>query len=205
MSESNYPRKVKLGGMQSFIKVASDFDVIGLKRALISQPTLFGERKDRATYGGSPHGAMTDIWVRYNHPDNLKSGGLGVFNQEHDSVWYPVADRIPEVKPIVFRLMALVEGERLGGVLITKLPPGGRIAPHIDRGWHAGYYEKFYVPVQNGPGGVFGFDDGDLDAREGEVFWFRNDVPHWVNNDSKADRISMIVCIKSDKYKRFRE
>lgn len=87
----------------------------------------------------------------------------------------------------------------LGGILITRVPPGGEIKPHVDAGWHAGYFSKFYVAVQNEPGAVFGWDDGEIHAKTGEAYWFRNDVPHWVRNDSGADRIAMIVCIRTEK------
>jgi quercetin dioxygenase-like cupin family protein len=133
---------------------------------------------------------MSDIWVRYNDIKNLGEK----FNDEHDSVWYPVAKRIPEVFPIVFGIMSAVSGERLGGVLITKLPPGGKIERHTDHGWHARYYDKYYVGIQTG--GVFGFEDGDIRSNEGDVYWFDNSIPHWVINDSDKDRVSLIVCIK---------
>jgi len=139
------------------------------------------------------HRDMKDIWVRYNHVSNLGER----FNDVHDSVWYPIIEKIPEVLPIVFNLMAFVSGERLGGVLITKLPPKGKIARHIDEGWHAGYYEKFYVPIQNEKGSKFCWDDLEIEPKAGEVWQFDNSVPHWVENNSDADRIAMIVCIKT--------
>lgn len=190
--------------MPNFQQITSSIDVAPLTRALEAKPHLFGQRTERAKWYGSPHTQMSDIWVRYNDPKNLAGGNRAAFNAEHDSVWYPVIDQLPEIKPIAFQLMALAEGERLGGILITKIPPGGEIGVHVDTGWHAGYYEKFYVPVKNGMGAVFGFPDGVIQGREGCAYWFRNDVPHWVKNGSSQDRIAMIVCIKSDKYKGLR-
>jgi hypothetical protein len=178
--------------MNSFLKIAHGIDMLPLQLALQKKPHLWGQHGARKYAEASPHLAMTDIWVRYNHIDNLGPN----FNDEHDSVWYPAINDLPQVRPIVMGLMARVEGERLGGVLITKIPPGGSIAPHVDGGWHAGYYEKYYVAVKNDPGAVFGFPDGDIHANTGDVYWFRNDIPHWVNNDSSDERIAMIACIK---------
>lgn len=178
--------------MRNFMQIAAGLDMLPLQLALQRQPHLWGQHGARKYAEGTPHGGMTDIWARYNHIDNLGPK----FNDEHDSVWYPVINDLPQVRPIVFGLMARVEGERLGGVLITKVQPGGKIASHVDSGWHAGYYQKYYVAVKNHPGAVFGFEDGDIHAQTGDVYWFRNDVPHWVNNDSADDRIAMIVCIK---------
>lgn len=174
-----------------FSKLDGVLDVEPLAQRLIARPDLFGRRSTRAeTYA---HGGMTDIWVRYNAPENLGPR----FNDEHDSIWYPEAQEIPEVRPICMALMSAVWGERLGGVLITKLPPGGKIHPHVDGGWHARYYSKFYVPIVNDEGAVFGFPGGEIHAVPGEVWAFRNDVPHWVENASQRDRIAMIVCIRT--------
>lgn len=175
-----------------FSRVTDSLNVLPLQASLLRQPELFGRRGARSC---GPHLSMTDIWVRFRRFEDLTE--RSAFVTEHDSVWYPEAEAIPEIKPILFDLMRLVEGERLGGVLITKLPPGGRIAPHVDTGWHAGYYEKFFVPVQNEPGATFEWEDGVIAPRLGEVYWFRNDVSHWVENRSQADRISLIVCIRT--------
>jgi len=145
---------------------------------------------------------MTDIWVRYNDIEPYKNkGSLVGFNAEHDSVWYPVLKKLPSAKKIALDLMNKVEGERLGGILITKLPPGGKIAKHTDDGWHARYYDKFYVPVLTKPGGVFCFEDGEIDAKYGEAWWFNNAHNHWVENNTDSDRISMIICIRTEKFK----
>jgi hypothetical protein len=175
----------------NFYKLTDDLDVGPLERRLVGQPNLFGRRMARAD--SYAHGAMTDIWVRYNAPENQGPH----FNDEHDSVWYPESEEMPEVRPVCHALMWSVWGTRLGGVLITKLPPGGKIHSHVDGGWHAGYYKKFYVPIVNDEGAVFGFPEGEIHAKPGEVWAFRNDVPHWVNNDSQRDRIAMIVCIRT--------
>lgn len=179
--------------MQHYLQLASGIDVAPLCAALNAQPELFGQHKHRAEYAGSPHTAMSDIWVRYNAYENFGPA----FNDEHDSVWYPVIDHLPQIKPIVFELMAAVQGERLGGILITKIPPGGGIGPHIDGGWHAGYYDKFFVPIQSAQGALFRFPEGDIAAQPGDCYWFDNSVTHSVENNSTQDRIAMIVCIKT--------
>ncbi len=181
--------------VQNFLKIADGVNVIPLQLSLVRQPELFGRNRERGDSYDSPHSEMKDIWVRYNDRNNVVPG----VDTEHDSVWYPEYYKLPELRPIVFWLMNHVQGERLGGVLITKIPPGGKIAPHIDRGWHAGYYEKYFIPIQNDDGAVFGFEDGVIAPKLGEVYWFRNDNLHWVENNSSRDRIALIVCIRSHK------
>lgn len=153
-------------------------------------PELWGMHGLRkSTYA---HSGMTDIWVRYNDIKNLGPN----FNDEHESVWYLESDFLPNVKTLAFQLMYELEGTRLGGILITKLPPGGKINPHVDSGWHAGYYEKFYVALQNDEGSIFCWENETLKAQQGDVYWFRNDKVHWVENNSDMERISMIVCMR---------
>jgi quercetin dioxygenase-like cupin family protein len=180
-----------------FLKIAEGIDTLPLLLALHRQPWLWDQHPARRVAPGSPHAEMTDIWVRYGEAGGDDYSALA---GPHDSVWYPAAHALPQVRPIVFGLMARVEGERLGGILITRLPPGGRIAPHTDSGWHAGYYEKFYVALQNPPGAVFAWEQGAIHARTGDCWWFRNDLPHWVENHSNVDRIAMIVCIRAAKF-----
>lgn len=181
----------------NFCRIATDFDVKPLQERLVNHPELFGKYDFRGTAYNSPHTQMRDIWVRYNDiQPYLKRGDLTGFNDEHASSWYPVSFEMPEVFPLVIQVMERVQGKRLGGVLITKIPPGGGIAPHTDSGWHAEHYDKYYVPLLNRPGATFNFPDGAIAPTEGEVYWFRNDVPHWVINSSDSDRIAMIVCVE---------
>ena len=182
--------------------VCSDLDVTQLQKELLDNYDEFDKYNYRRTFPNSPHAEMRDIWARYNDVKPFEEkGDLKGFEAEHDSIWYPVIEKIPSVKNIVFDLMRKVDGERLGGILITKLPPNGHIARHTDAGWHAQYYDKFYVPVLNKEGSIFGFDDGVIEPELGQAWWFDNSNVHWVDNKTDSDRIAMIVCIRTEKYK----
>lgn len=181
----------------NFRLIANDFNVAPLRDRLCNNPDLFGLYDFRGSAYGSPHTQMRDIWVRYKDVrPHLEAGDMTGFCDEHEPMWYPVSFEMPEVFPVVTELMERVQAKRLGGVLITRVPPGGRIDPHVDHGWHAEYYDKYYVPILNNSGATFNFPDGAIAPKDGEVYWFRNDVPHWVINDSQTDRIAMIVCIE---------
>jgi len=175
-----------------FAKLDLTVDVEPLKQ-LLADDSLWGKYPLRKR---GPHIEMTDIWVRYNDiQPYLRSGDLTHINDEHDSIWYQTPT-VPFVKTIAHKIMAHVNGERLGGILITKLPPNGKIAKHIDGGWHAAYYEKYYVCVKDS-GSKFVFDSGNIEPKEGEIYWFDNSRPHGVENTDK-ERIAMIICIKID-------
>lgn len=182
--------------------VCKDLPVKQLQEELLANYDKFDKYDFRRTVPNSPHAEMQDIWVRYNDINPfLEKGSLEGFNCEHDSVWYPVIESFPSLKKVVFELMHAVDGERLGGILITKLPPGGKIASHTDAGWHAQYYDKFYIPILNAKGAIFGFDDGVIDPDLGDAWWFDNSNSHWVDNNTDSDRIAMIVCVRTEMFK----
>ena len=183
--------------------VCDNLDVLSLQTELLNNYDEF-DKINLRRLGNSPHAEMTDIWVRYNHIDNYHDdilNGTSKFNNEHDAVWYPVIDKIPSAKKVIFDLMSQVDGERLGGIFITKLNANGKIGKHTDNGWHAKYYDKFYVPVLNKEGAKFCFADGDINPQLGDAWWFDNSVVHWVENNTDSDRIAMIVCIRTEMFK----
>jgi len=185
--------------MKAYNKIHSDLDVSLARKEIGNNADLFGEfnaRKDASPVMAQ----MDDIWLRYGDiVEVTKTGDYSKIANEHDSIWLK---DLPECKKICFEIMKLVNGERLGGVLITRLPVGGEILTHTDAGWHADYYDKYYVPLENEKGSVFGFDEGDIEPDLGDVWAFDNSYNHWVKNNSNKERIAMIVCIKQEKYTR---
>lgn len=189
--------------MKHFVQLAEHIPVAALREQLTANPDLWGQHGHRKNYAGSPHAEMSDIWVRYkaiNSESDFRT------NDEHVPVWYPAWHRLPALKPILFGLMALTQAEMLGGVLITRIPPGQGIAPHVDRGWHVEFYDKIYVSVQSAPGAVFGCDaDGvveQLEPRPGQAWLFDNRLNHWVTNASDEDRITLIICVRTELFGR---
>jgi hypothetical protein len=193
--------------LKHFERVAEGIDVGPLMAQLAEHSKLWDQHSVRKTAPGTPHGQMSDIWVRYNDVAPFAaSGDYSRFNDAHVPVWYPAWHALPALRPIVFGLMEAMEGEMLGGVLITRIPPGMGIAPHADRGWHVEYYDKFYLSLQSAPGAVFGCEhDGvreELNPLPGELYLFDNRKLHWVENNSDQDRITLIICIRTERFGR---
>ncbi len=189
-----------------FTRVLANVDVDPIRHQLDRNPDLWDTNKSRRSGEGSPHARMSDIWVRYNAPERFDPANPRAFNDEHVPVWYPAWRSLTALRPIIFDLMALVEGEMLCGVLITRIPPGAGIAPHIDAGWHVAFTEKFYLSINSAPGADFVCAQGGtierLNPRTGEVWRFDNRTLHWVENNSAEDRITLIVCIRTDLFRR---
>lgn len=183
--------------MPSIQMLSSGFDVKPLKDQLAQNPGVWNRHTMRTTAYETPHLAVSDIWVRYNAWENFR-GDIQAFNAEHVSSWYPVIREIPAAWSLSRRVLRYVGGRRLGGVLITRIPPGGEVKPHIDMGWHAGFYEKFAVQVAGNDQQAFCFEDAELRPHPGDLYTFDNSRLHWVNNESDQERITLIICIRRD-------
>lgn len=163
-------------------------DIVPLKQALDEHPELWNQVRARTESPASPHHEVDDIWVRY--------APVGVSGETpHDSLWYWAADLLP-VKDIVYRLAYTLRADRIGGVLITRIPPGKSVKPHVDRTWHASFYRKFAVQVASAPQQAFCFKGVRHESVPGDVYEFDNSHCHWVTNDSDEERITMIVCLR---------
>lgn len=169
--------------------------LLQLKKA----PHLWDQFTERSSNYGSPHSGVSDIWVRYRDRAEFNGDWADFVEQPHDCVWYDASDDLPAVRDIAFELMRWVRGERLGGILITRVPPGGEVKPHVDGGFNAKSYDKFAVIVESAEGQGMYYEEGCMAGPPGSVFWFRNDVPHWVKNESAVDRITLIVCIQPER------
>lgn len=185
----------------NFLKVVEGVDISRVMAELEAAPHLWNEHSVRKEYAGTPHSRMSDIWVRYNAFENFK-GDLNAFNEEHIPVWYPAWYQLPSLHPIVHGLMTIAEGEMIGGVLITRVPPGEKILPHADKSWHVNYFSKFYLSLQSAPGSVFGCKHRGhtetIEPKTGECWLFDNRKVHWVENNSDRDRITCIICIRTE-------
>ncbi len=186
--------------MKNFLKIAEGVDVLPVLLGLQHHPELWDANTVRKASSDSPHLAMSDIWVRYNDDTECRrTGDYSKFNDAHDPIWYPAYYAIPQLRPIIFAALARVEGTRLGGVLITKIPPGGRIAPHVDKGWHVDHYNtKLYIVLQSNPLCINRVEDERVSMAAGEVWLFDNTKEHEVINDGNDDRITLIVCTRTE-------
>lgn len=158
---------------------------------LDAAPHLWNARRDRTASPESPHAEADDIWLRWL-PDGGKPGDRLRF--------LPAWWALPGLHDVVWGLMGWTRAVELGGLLLTRIPPGGRILPHSDAGgWHADMMDrKFYVPLRSGARCVNVFPEAEVNMRPGEVWEFRNDVVHSVENHDASERISLIVCMRTE-------
>lgn len=192
-----------------FLKVLAGIDVAPVLSQLDAHPELWNSQSLRKAAPGSPHSQMSDIWVRYNDPSRIDLANREAFNDEHIPVWYPAWKALPALRPLVLGLATEVQAEMIGGVLITRIPPGEGIAPHVDRGWHVDYYDKIYLSLRSAPGADFVCEHEGrierLNPHPGDVYLFDNRKRHWVENNSDEDRITLIICLRTEMFGRMVE
>jgi uncharacterized cupin superfamily protein len=94
--------------------------------------------------------------------------------------------------------MARVNAVYLGGILITRIPPGGCVKPHHDRGsWHAETMNtKVYVGLRSNPQCINRCEGEQIVIAPGDAVTFNNLLTHSVENNGETDRMTLIVCMR---------
>lgn len=181
----------------ALVKVCDGIDVAPLVALLDRQPWLWDEHTERRLAPGSPHAGMTDIWIRYRAREELTTPQAYI--ERHTPVWYPAWKALePGLRPIVARVIESEQPRELGGLLITRIPPGGHIGWHDDRGsWHAEHFQrKVYVPLRANDRCVNYCAGERAVMRPGEAWFFDNLLPHAVENGGETERITLIICMR---------
>lgn len=178
--------------MRHFLRIGENLDVLPLVHAIHRQPQLWDEHPIRTTHPGTAHAEVSDILVWFNDISNPEA----VAN-DREVVPFPAWSQLPQIRPLVFTLMRWVEGVRLGRVIVTRLPPGKEIAPHVDGGAPATYFERYQIALQSLPGCLFRAGDEVVQMRTGECWRFDNTQLHSVVNNSADDRLALIVDVRT--------
>jgi hypothetical protein len=176
--------------MDNFFRLAKGVNVAPLLVAISRQPELWDQNTLRTKHPQTAHSAVSDIWLMFNEVGKDVANDLIVRP-------YPAFEKLPQAREIIFDLMRLVQGVTLGRVIITKLPPGKKIAPHVDGGAPATYFTRYQVALQSLPGALFTIADETVQFESGDVWMINNKKEHSVINNSRDDRIVMIVDIRS--------
>lgn len=189
--------------MKNFQLLANGVDVLPLLLAIKRRPDLWKEDTYLRDYPQGPFGEVETIMLRFPEK-SVKETQAEVdahllTHDPHENIDYPAYKLLHEARPLVMDLMARVKGERLGRVMINKISPGGQIFPHADTPMHCEYYTRFHLVLWGEPGAVLTCDDEQLDMKTGDCFWFNNALTHSVINNSRSDRISMVIDIRTSR------
>lgn len=175
--------------MKNFRQILSDINVEPLLAQLRGNPQLWNidDSWSRDKQGSAIYDVDT-IVLRFNRSS---FPGLNDWSK-------PAFEILSGAQEIIFDLMRAIPGEHLGKVLITRLPAGETIAPHIDQ-MPPGippYYQRYQIPLSVLPDVKFICGDEEVQMKPGEAWWFDNQVTHSVVNHSSDERISMLTDIR---------
>jgi hypothetical protein len=189
--------------LNNFQKLSQGIDVLPLVLAIKRRPQLWREDTYLRDYPQGPFNQIESIMLRFPEKrvfeqeaevQAYKDGKH--FYDQHESIDYPAYKLLPEARPLVMSVMAYVQGERLGRVMINKIAPGGVIYPHTDTPEHTAYYSRFHVVLQSSPGVIFRAGNEKVYMETGSAWWFDNSQEHEVINNSADDRIHMVIDVR---------
>ncbi len=180
--------------MRYFYRLAEGIQVLPIMAAVARQPGLWNGDRMRQEFDKSPHSAVDDILLRFG---NVLEGGVDI-GDNLEAVDRAAMLKVP-CKNEILNIMRLVGGSRLGRVIITRLEPGKKILPHADtQGDYAKYYTRYHLVLQGMPGSIFICGDETVSMQTGELWWFSAQDEHSVHNNSKDDRIHMLIDVRID-------
>lgn len=135
---------------------------------------------------GSPHEQVRDIWLRFNDLAEFeRTGNIDLVMDGLQIVDYPAAD-----------VLRFPMNSNMARVLITALPPGASIAPHVDEGYYAQCVDRYHWVLQ--AAGEFRCGSERLRMCEREIWWFDSQQEHSVLNDVESERIHLIMDVWKD-------
>ncbi len=174
--------------------ILANLKVAPVLHELRQHPDLWDRERVRTTWKEGPFLGTSDIWVRWADPERPEPP-----SGPHVPAFYPAWHALPPLHGLVFDVMRAFKATMLGGILITKVPAGGQVKPHTDKGfWHPEFYrDKAYVIFQSNERCVNRFEDEDMIMRAGECWAFDNLVTHSVENYGECDRIAAVICMRT--------
>ena len=184
--------------MKNFQCITNKVETGQLLHQIKRQPELWDENTLRTKHPGTAHAEVSDIWVMFNDILMKGTNGQEYVKDDKEVIPYRAWHLLPTLRPIIFDLMRYVEAVRLGRVIITSLPPGGQITPHVDQGAPAEYYERYQLAIQCNPGNLFHIGDETVSFKTGEIWHINNCETHSVQNNSDDDRIVCIIDLRNE-------
>lgn len=188
--------------MKHFFKIGEGLDVMPAMLAIRRHPELWSKRQFRQRTKANSEtecillryqcAPQQDLY-RYNlsNMQDCEAAHLGL--ECHDLIEYSL---LPEIRPIVRTIMDTVSAERLGRVLLAKLPPGKRVYPHDDGGLYVDYYTRVVVPIYSQPGNISRIGGEFQVMLPGEAWFYDYKTEHEAVNDSQDDRIHLFIDVR---------
>lgn len=172
------------------------FDPDPALKQLATHQALWGANPERLTLPNSPHAQTQDIWLRARPRRELTSKAS--YGEPHFPAFYPAWHTLSALQPMVMSVMTQMRAGMLGFTMLSRIPAGCAVLPHVDTGWHAEFCHcKAYVILAANERCVNICGDERIWMRSGSSWLFENRVPHSVVNDGDTDRIALIITMRT--------
>ncbi len=165
------------------------FDPASIMRE-IDQENLW-TRSPRVTYEGSAQRETEDIILR--GPVGRHIDDLAILHQQIECEDYPAMEVMLETRELVSEIFVHAKGEKLGRVILAKLPPNAVVHPHADEGLVPETYLRYHAIINSGFGSWFLAGRHAMNLITGQVCLVNVRLQHAVVNLSDEDRIHLIV------------
>lgn len=155
-----------------------------------NHPEAWNQHTFRTTFNkGYPFKECDDIILQYNDLSQPEIDWL-------ETVPFPMMYLMPAARRAAHALMGAVSGDRLGRVIIARLPPGGHIDAHPDSPHMCSYYNRYHICLEDNDKTEFRCGDEYFRPNVGDIFWFNNALEHEVWNNGTTDRLTLIIDIR---------
>jgi hypothetical protein len=203
--------------MKHFLRIGENLETFPLFMAIQRQPELWEKHRFRQTVKANSETecillryqtAPQEHLFRYNLAKEPKYIANDEAINDYAAFWHeanhlglecndtPDFEKLPEARPLVAWVMARLGAERLGRVLLAKLPPGGRVYPHDDAGLYVDYYKRVVIPIQSDAGNWSRIGDEFMMMPVGEAWIYDYKTEHEAMNESNDDRVHLFIDVK---------
>jgi GNAT superfamily N-acetyltransferase len=170
-------------------------NIDALKASLDAYPFLWDMETGRQAYAGSAHTISRSILLRWGHERNQVAA-----MRELICHWRPEYLHLHKsLSGLIAWIDTVTQSQGLGRVMLTRLPPGGRISEHQDEGPYADLYERVHLCIDASLGENYFYVGKDhFIPAPGELWWLNHKQPHSVHNNGIIPRIHLIVDVLSE-------
>lgn len=173
--------------MMEHFKHVGSIPVSALQAACRRHAGEFGRVTWREKTPGSPHPDTETLYLRMPREITRET----VFHSLDCADTPLMAD--PAFDNATLRL-SLMTGARLARCMVVKLNPGGKIAPHTDKGAYAEATHRWHVPIEtNDKAWLQSGNERCWMMEPGTVYWFDKHAEHFGANEGETPRIHLIV------------
>lgn len=184
--------------MRNFFQITQEVNVNPILEELVRVPNLWNKFPVRKETDGRD---FEDVVLRFQKFDTGQDIDDKV-RTTTEVVNYPTMDMLQRVKPFLFGLMGMVQGEHLGAAFLGRIAPGKATDQASDRYADAeakfpdrippAYYYERYVLGLSGGGGVMECGGEVVKITAGTALWFNNQLS-WSIANSGPDEFQFLM------------